>query len=287
MPSSSGRPAALRSPPTTTADGLSRLQWSARTRPIARPASVNTRWAPRSPARTRATASRTVSSSRWAGASAARPASVAATGSRQPRLPRGGAAAPAAAADGALVAHVDVADLAGQADRAVVEAPAEHEARADARGDLDVQDVGQAARGADRDLAERTEVGVVVDLDRDVEAALELRGGPQADPVGQDHRRADGAGARVDRAGQADAGADDPRAVHVGLGQNLVDHLGGGVQGAARGGVDVDLGGALGQDRARQVGERDAQVVMAEVDAQRASGRRVEAQQDRRAAAAG
>ena len=51
--------------------------------------------------------------------------------------------------------------------------------------------------------------------------------------------------------------------------------------------VGVERAGALGQDRAREVRDRDAQVRMAEIDAHGGARRRVEREQDRRAAPLG
>ena len=73
------------------------------------------------------------------------------------------AAAVAAAADRAAVVDRHVADLAGGAARAVVEAAVEDEAGADAGGDLDVDEVRAVAAGAPHDLRQRAEVGVVLD----------------------------------------------------------------------------------------------------------------------------
>ena len=53
----------------------------------------------------------------------------------------------------------------------------------------------------------------------------------------------------------------------AGLLERLVDQVGGEVERAGAGVVDVDVGGALGEDGAAEVGDGDAHVVVAEVDA--------------------
>ena len=120
-------PAALSSPPTTIASGLRSLQRSASTRPTARPASLTTRVAPRSPPATQLEHSR-------------QRQVVPGAGAGRPRAPRRGdrlqAAAVAAAAQHAVRPHLDVTDLAGEPGRAAVEPAAEHEPRADARAEI-------------------------------------------------------------------------------------------------------------------------------------------------------
>ena len=91
----------------------------------------------------------------------------------------------------------------------------------------------------------------------------------------------------VDRPRQADAGAEDAVAVDVGFGDDGVGELDRDVERARGGGVDVVLEHPLGEDRARQVGDRDADVVVVEVDAEHEAGRAVERQQGRRPALLG
>ena len=63
------------------------------------------------------------------------------------------------------------------------------------------------------------------------------------------------------------------------------DQRGGGVEGVLGGGVDLELREGLGQDRVGEVGDGDAQGVVAEVEADDGAGRAVEGHQHRRAAA--
>ena len=73
--------------------------------------------------------------------------------------------------------------------------------------------------------------------------------------------------------------------VDAGLGEHLLDELERDVEALVRGVVGVERDGALGEDRRGQVGDRDAQVAVAEVDAERGAGGGVEREQDRRAPA--
>ena len=93
-----------------------------------------------------------------------------------------------------------------------------------------------------------------------------------------------GAGADVDRAREPDAGAEDRLTVDVGGGDDLVGELDGEVERAGGGLVDVERLRALGEDRARQVGDRDVDLLVAEVDAEHEAGGAVERQQRRRPA---
>ena len=119
------------------------------------------------------------------------------------------AAAVAAAADRAALVDEHVAELAGGAAGAAVQLAAEDEAGADAAGDHEVDRVARADPGAERDLGERAEVRVVVEVHVQAEPRAELVGRPHAGPAGQDLAGVDGAGGDVDRARQADAGAED------------------------------------------------------------------------------
>jgi hypothetical protein len=159
------------------------------------------------------------------------------------------------------------------------------EARADAGGDHHVDGVAGVARGAQRDLGERAQVGVVVEVDREVaEAAAHLGGHREALPAGQDRGRADGAAVVVDRARERHADADHVGVAEAGLGEQLVDELGGGVERVL--GVVVDVLGPhrLGEHGAREVGDGGVDAVVAEVDADHRARRAVEREQRRRAA---
>ena len=95
----------------------------------------------------------------------------------------------------------------------------------------------------------------------------------------------DRAVALVDRAREAHAGADHGLARHARVGERLDHELRGHVEALVGVVVGVQRAGALGEDRARQVGHGDAQVRVAEVHADGGARARVEAEQDRRAAA--
>ena len=96
------------------------------------------------------------------------------------------AAAVAAAADLAVLADLDVADLPGDAAGAAVQPAAEDDPGTDAAGDLEVDHVVAAARAALVQLGERAEVGVVVGVHGYAEPPLELLAGQQPLPARHD-----------------------------------------------------------------------------------------------------
>ena len=87
---------------------------------------------------------------------------------------------------GPVVDDEHVADLAGHAATPAVRPAVEDEARADARGQPHVDEVVDAARGAEHVLAERADVGVVLELHGDAEPRLHLGRGADAVPAGED-----------------------------------------------------------------------------------------------------
>ena len=155
----------------------------------------------------------------------------------------------------------------------------------DPGGDHHVDRVAGVAGRAERDLGERAEVGVVVEVDGQVaEAPAHLRRHREALPAGQDRRRPHRAAVVVDRARERHADADHVAVAEPGLREQLVDQLGGRVERAL--GVVVDVLGAdrLGEHRAREVRDRRVDAVVAEVDADDGAGRAIQRQQRRRAA---
>ncbi len=177
------------------------------------------------------------------------------------------AAPVAAAADGARLVEGDVADLAGRAAGAAVDLAADHQAGADAAGDLDVRQVPHAPPAAPDQLAEGAEVGVVVHVHRHAEPPPQLLGGLGAAPAGQDGGRAQRPGLHVDRAGHAQTHARDLGAVDAGGRDQPADQLFRPVEALGGGGVDVQRLGLLGEHLVRQVPDRDAQMRVPEVDA--------------------
>ena len=170
--------------------------------------------------------------------------------------------------------------------RAAMQPAVEDQPGADARRDHHVDHVAQAARGAERDLGQRAEVRVVVDRDREVEPPRQLRAHVEVRPVGEDHRVPDRPG-QVDRARDAHPDADHVVAAERGLAEHDVDERDGGVERSGGRVVDVEVELPLGQHRRREVGRGHADVVVAEVDAERRARRRVEPEQRRRPSAAG
>src|SRR5256885_1337038 len=79
-----------------------------------------------------------------------------------------------AAANRPVLVDQHVADLAGGAARAAVQAAAEDQPGADARREHQVDHLAGVAPGAEHRLGESAEIGVVVDVHRQPEAPLEL-----------------------------------------------------------------------------------------------------------------
>src|SRR6202041_2442512 len=119
--------------------------------------------------------------------------------------------AAAAPAQDAVALVVYVGELAGEAAGAAVQVPLEHESGAEAVGDLDVDEVLQAGGGAESALAERAEVGIVLDPHWQAKLVAELE---------LDH-----AALAVDGHGQAGDGADEVGASALDVGQGLVEQL--------------------------------------------------------------
>ena len=104
---------------------------------------------------------------------------------------------------------------------------------------------------------------------------------------GQDRARADDAVLLPDRPGQPHPGADHLAGVDARFGEQLDHEVGRRVEPFLGGVVGVERHRPLGQDARAEVRDRDAQVAVAEVDADGGAGRRVEREKDRRPAALG
>ena len=176
---------------------------------------------------------------------------------------------------------MDVADLAGQPDRAAVQTSAEHEAGSHPAGELDVEHVGIAARGTVLVLGHGAEVGVVVDHHGQVEAPAQLVGGSELVPAGQ-HRLVDPGRPPVDGARDAEADAEEVGGGHPRLGCRTPDEVGSDVERALAVRVGVHLGLDLGLDRGAAVGDGHPHVPVADVDAGDPTGAQGEGDQQRR-----
>ena len=157
---------------------------------------------------------------------------------------------------------------------------------ADARRDHHVDHVAEPARGAERDLRQRAEVRVVVDRDRKVEPPRELRAHVEARPVGEDHRVAD----RPDRSTGPEMPMPTPitsSRPSVVSPRTIVHERRSGVDRSGGRVVDVEVELPFREHRRREIGRGHADVVVAEVDAERRARRRVETEQRRRPSAAG
>ena len=161
--------------------------------------------------------------------------------------------------------------------------PVDHDPRADPGRDHQVDHVRHPAAGPERDLRERPQVRVVVDRDLEVEPARQLVQRVQPLPAGQDHRRADGAVPR-DRPRERDADSDDAFALDPGLREHDLDELGGRVESLLGRPVDVEVLPLLGEHGRRQVRDRDAEVVVVEMDPDHRADRGIQTKERRRAA---
>ena len=239
--SSSTSPAAPMLPPTTIRSGLKRLQRFAAAVPTWRPASAIARRQPASPSAARASTSPASRSSPQAAAQQLDHRRPGGEVSRQPRLPQR-QMSPRLVED-------RVADLARRAAGAVEQAPVDDQPGADAGGHLEVDEVARTPARRPSALGQRAEVGVVVDVDGQAEAAPHLvaartptqPGRMDAEPT-----------VPVDRW----IGPGSPRPTpstrsrrHAGLAQQLAHELGGGVQALGGGVVVLHLAPALGQHR--------------------------------------
>jgi hypothetical protein len=107
----------------------------------------------------------------------------------------------AAAAEGSALVDGDVADLARAAEGAADQGAVHEQPAPDAVVELERHAVVAAAARPPDVLAERRQVGVVVDAHRDVERSGDIVPGHAA-PAGEYRGRLDGIGVPADRAGQ-------------------------------------------------------------------------------------
>ena len=115
----------------------------------------------------------------------------------------------AAAAGHGPVGDRHVADLGGETAPARQEAPVGHDPAADAGAHRDVDDVGEAAAGAEAPLGERGDVGVVLQPDLEAQPRRQEVAQRHVAPAGQGRRVVHDAGGRVQRTGRADAETGD------------------------------------------------------------------------------
>ena len=187
--------------------------------------------------------------------------------SRQPTRPQRHGASGAA--------HRDVAELAGAVAIALEQLAIEDDPGADPATHLDHDQVVGPGAAEEGQLGEGGSMTVVGDDDRHAVAPLEQRPEAELGPVQVD-RPADGAGARVDDAGRADADAEKRRRV---IGAQRVDEL----EDELDGGIAVP--GFEGQvdraeDLATQVDDGTAELRLAEVEPDQVTTVRSHAQED-------
>jgi hypothetical protein len=172
-----------------------------------------------------------------------------------------------------------VADLAGGSADPSPWFPAEDQPCPDAGCDLQVDDVGAALSCTPCPLAQRAEIGVVVDEHRQTEALGHSLLGSDANPAGEDRRRAKLSGRLVNGAGQAHADADDFAAFDTGFVERVVKQVGGDVHALLSRPVGMKFDPLFGQHGAAEIRNCDLQMALAEVDSNCGSGGDGEADQ--------
>ena len=195
---------------------------------------------------------------------------------------------PAAAGDllGALDRDADVADVAGGALGAAVDAAADDDPAADPGTDLDEQQVLDL-RPVRPVLAEGHDVDVVVDQHRDAVAVGEALRDRVAVPAGHDRRVPWAAGHVLDRPRDADPDPPHVLVVAADLAQQGVEALIHPVEHSLGPRRDLDVLAVLGEDAPAQVGDAQAGVRRSKVRREHDPGGLVEREQHRRPAAGG
>src|SRR5215471_17041919 len=174
-----------------------------------------------------------------------------------------------AAADLPSRLDTHVPDLTRHAVAAAVRLAAEDQACSDSCREPDVDHVVDGTPGTEDLLPEGAHVGVIGELHRDAEAVLHFGRRGDAVPAGQDAVRLDLAGALVDRRGQAYAGTQQPLRGDGRVTQGLLSQVVCQIQRLGRSVVDVRPGPLLGDRLAGEVANGDADVLVADVDADR------------------
>ena len=160
-----------------------------------------------------------------------------------------------------------------------MQAPAEQHARADAGGDLHVDEVLDAAVRAEAGLGQGAQVRVVVHEHFEVQGVLQGGADVLAVPAGHVGRLHDAARVVVDGAGDAHADQGDLRGVQVRVGKDLPGQVAQQGVGGLWAQGDVVPDGAAGQRAAVEVQGVHAGVAGAQVDGEQRGGAGVEVQQ--------
>src|SRR5262249_4048509 len=154
----------------------------------------------------------------------------------------------------------------GGSDRPAVEMAVEHKSRADASRDGEIDDVARPPPRTPTDLSEGTEVRIVVDMHRHIEAVSHFGGYWHTEPARQQCCRSNPPFARVDWSGQSQTGAKHFMATDAGVVEHRFEHRSSGVEPLlCRHAVDVHLFDRFGENGVREIGDCDAQVGVAEV----------------------
>jgi hypothetical protein len=186
------------------------------------------------------------------------------------------AVAAAAAAAVGVGANVDVADLAGDPERSSVVTVAEHQCGADPVRRFHVYEVLAASGGTELSLALSAHVCIVAKLHGNAEATFQFRAEVYSAPIRQDRRCTQLSGGQIQWSWDTDRNCGEHLAVDSGVVQTFVKQLGGPVQGHGWLTIDVEWSPTFGEDIAVYPGDRNRDVLMAEVqsrdDAARSNG---------------
>jgi hypothetical protein len=174
-----------------------------------------------------------------------------------------------------------MAQLAGDARGAAKRPAVDDHSRADPRGQLQVDRRARRAGGSQGHLGEGSEIGVVVDVDRGAEPFAQVVRGVDAHPSLEDRGVVEPVAGGVHGARQRHSDGQDHAGGEARAVERFGHQLGGALERARRVVIDVELGRRFGEDVARQVGDRDLDAGVVEVDSDGDSRRRVESQHHR------
>lgn len=146
-----------------------------------------------------------------------------------------------------------------------IDLPVDHQTGADTAGDLDVRQVPDPAPAPPDQLAERAEIGIVVDVHRYAEALGQLVAGVDAGPARQDRGGAERARFDVDRPGDTEADTYHLLTTDTGGHDQPLDQFLGPAESLGGGGVHIEGLGFLREHLMGEVPDGHPQMRMAEI----------------------
>src|SRR5258706_2404838 len=160
-----------------------------------------------------------------------------------------------------------MADLAGGSGCSAQQPSVDDQAFPDTRRRLDVGEVRALTTRAPCHLGECAQVGIVFDLYRHPESLLHLAFDSKSAPTRQDAGRTRRPSAAIDRSWNSHSGSDHRLAIDMSFTEYLVDHACGRVRAGAGVRADVQVAPPLGEHVMSDVGDRNLNVAVAEIDA--------------------